>query len=78
MARVQIPAGALPSVVRRPYSHSLRSRESRPAHLLHYERGAIATSEACGKMREGFESGSVASEASRATVVHNPGRRTSD
>jgi hypothetical protein len=29
----QIPAGALPSVVRRPTSRSLRSRESRPAQF---------------------------------------------
>ena len=31
--RVQIPADALPTVVRRPISRSLRSRESRPAHF---------------------------------------------
>ena len=48
MARVQIPAGALLAVVRRPTSHSLRSRDSRPAHFL--------PSEARRKsLRQGFE-----------------------
>ena len=61
--RVQIPADALPSVVRRPTSRSLHSRESRPTHFC---------GEHHGEHRERQRAGPRETRVARLPVLANP------